>query len=63
MFSWVESWDFIAIFMTLSSLAMMFIGRRYAQTEAEKSDVVKRTIAPAVAGIGYVILHYYVATH
>ncbi|MDO4179123.1 MAG: hypothetical protein Q4D21_08025 [Phascolarctobacterium sp.] len=63
MFAWLESWDFIAIFMTVSSLIFMFIGQKYAQTETEKHDVFMRSLAPALAGIGYVVLHWYVATH
>lgn len=63
MFSWLESWDFVALFMTLSSLGFMMIGRKYAQNETDKHDVFVRSLAPAVAGIGYIILHYYVVTH
>jgi len=63
MFSWVDGWDFIALFMTVSSLVFMFIGQRYAQTDSDKHDVIMRSIAPACAGIGYIILHWYVATH
>ena len=60
MFSWLETWDFIALFMTISSLICMYIGRKYAQSEAEAHDIFVRTIAPALAGIGYVLLHWYI---
>lgn len=63
MFSWVDGWDFIALFMTVSSLIFMFIGQKYAQSEADKRDVFIRSIAPACAGIGYIFLHWYVISH